>query len=242
MTEVTIATPAGTVPVYIARPAGEGPWPGVVIIHDALGLSRDTRNQADWLAGAGYISVAPDLFSRRGRMAGLVAIIRNVRAGKGQAFDDIEAARASLAKEPGCTGRVGVLGFCMGGGVALMLAPGHGFEVASANYGNIPAHPQETLRPASPIVGRYGGKDRTLRGAARKLDRLLTTLGIDHDVKEYPDAGHAFLNDHTGEKASKVLAVVGRLMGGMGYHEPSALDARRRILSFFDRHLKTGAS
>ncbi len=128
----------------------------------------------------------------------------------------------------------------MGGGIALSLASDHGFEVISANYGMIPAHPERTLRTACPIVGSYGARDRTLRGAAAKLERILSALGIDHDIKEYPGAGHAFLHDHSHEEQGRVMTVISRCMGGMGYHEASAVDARRRILGFFDRHLKTG--
>jgi carboxymethylenebutenolidase len=90
-------------------------------------------------------------------------------------------------------------------------------------------------------VASYGGKDRTLRGAAGRLERALTAATVEHDVKEYPEAGHAFLNDHdgAGDKNPLLFSVMGKLTPGVvGYHEPSARDARRRILSFFEHHLK----
>jgi carboxymethylenebutenolidase len=108
------------------------------------------------------------------------------------------------------------------------------------NYGQGRGDPAIALRGACPIVGSFGRKDRTLRGAAQKLDRALEALGIDHDVKEYPDAGHSFLNDHRGVSARIVFTALGPLLGP-GYHEPSAQDARRRILAFFDRHLKAAS-
>ncbi len=108
------------------------------------------------------------------------------------------------------------------------------------NYGVGPpkdAYTESFLANACPIVGSYGAKDRANKGTAARLERTLTTADVDHDVKEYPDAGHAFLNNHDPADVPILFVVMGKFAGG-GYHEPSAQDARRRIVSFFNTHLK----
>jgi carboxymethylenebutenolidase len=223
-------------PDYLAAPEGSGPHPGVVVLHEAYGLDDDIRAKADRFASRGYLALAPDLFDDGPMFKCLVAAFRALGTGKGKAFDEIEAARKQLADRPDCTGKVGVIGFCMGGGFALLSAPRFDFAASSVNYGILPRNLTETLEGSCPIVASYGKKDLGLRGAAAKLESALDTLGVPHDVKEYPDANHSFLNHHAGGVSGLMARV-----SGMMYHGPSAVDAWQRIDAFFDEHVAQAA-
>ncbi len=223
----------GDVHAHLAvPPVGAGPWPGVVVLHEAFGLNDDIRQQADRLAAAGYLALAPDLYSAGGAARCLRATFRAAMSGRGKAFDDIETARAWLTGREDCTGRVGVIGFCLGGGFALLTAS-RGFDASAPNYAHLPKDLDGALEGACPVVASYGAKDKTLRGTAATLDAGLARAGVERDVREYPDAGHSFLNRHDLGPAGAILRVA-----GIGYHEPSAEDAWGRILRFFEAHLR----
>jgi carboxymethylenebutenolidase len=217
---------------YLAVPsAGPGPWHGVVVIHEAFGLNDDIRKKADQLAAHGYIALAPDLFDGRSWLRCVRGAFRQLRAGSGPAFTALDAARSFLAARDDCSGRTGVIGFCMGGGFALLCAPRDGFAVASVNYGEVPQDAETALWGACPIVASYGGRDAMGTKQPERLQRALAVLEIPHDVEVYPGSGHRFMTETSGPAA--VLAKFAR----MSYQEADAADAWRRIYGFFGEHL-----
>ncbi|WP_017578884.1 dienelactone hydrolase family protein [Nocardiopsis valliformis] len=217
---------------YLARPEGEGPWPGVVVAHEAFGVDEQMRLHADRMARAGYLTVVPDLYSDGGMLRCVRGVMRALSDGHGRAFTDLLAGREWLRAQPDCTGKVGVIGFCLGGGFAIAAAPD--FDVSAPNYGFLPQDIQAVAARSCPMVASYGAKDRQLSGAANKLRGALYDARVPNDVKEYPHAGHSFLNE--APNGPKPLRVVLRAMG-TGPHPESAADAWQRIEAFFAEHL-----
>jgi carboxymethylenebutenolidase len=229
MPDVTVGSMSG----YLAVPAGsQGLWPGVVVIHESGGLNGDIRAHADRLAAEGYLALAPDLYRGKSFARCLRDVFRQLHAGSGSAFDTIDAARAALAARPDATGQTGVLGFCMGGGFALLCAPRGEFSAASVNYGQVPADAQRVLAGACPIVASYGARDPMGAGPPQRLADALTALNVPHDVKVYPGAGHSFMSIKPA-----ALAPLARL-ARLDYKPESAEDSWRRILVFFGEHLR----
>ncbi|WP_037354282.1 dienelactone hydrolase family protein [Amycolatopsis orientalis] len=229
--DIRIPAADGEIGGYLAVPSGTGPFPAVVLIHDVLGLNQDAREITDRYAAAGYLALSPDLYSRGGLIRCVKRTFQDLFTREGRAFADIEAARTLVAGRDDATGKVGVVGFCMGGGFALVAAS-RDFDASAPYYGQLPRD-LSVLDGACPIVGSFGGKDLSLRGAAAKLEAALTERGIPHDVKEYPDAGHGFANHYRPAPLAALAKVA-----GMGYHEPSDSDAWRRVTAFFEEHLK----
>jgi carboxymethylenebutenolidase len=212
---------------------GQGPWPAVVMVHEVFGIDENMRAQMVRLAQAGYVVIMPDLYSRGGARKCLTATFRALADGKGQAFEDIELARNYVQSLANVTGKVGVIGFCMGGGFALLLA-NQGYQAAASNYGMLPKNMDEALAGACPILGNYGGKDNQLKNAKQTLDSTLTKLNVEHDIKLYPDSGHAFMNPKQG--GGPVFGTLLRVSGAKPNPE-DATDAWQRIEEFFGKHL-----
>ncbi|WP_026313856.1 dienelactone hydrolase family protein [Actinomadura flavalba] len=233
MAEISLTVGGRTFPGYLAVPEGEGPWPGVVVVFEALGASADMRAQADRLAARGYLALLPDLYGGKPWMRCVMGAMRQMIARRGTAYDVIEASRVALAERPDCTGRVGVIGFCLGGGFALVAAARYDFQAASANYGILPRD-TGALAGACPVIAHYGAKDPTLRGAAAKLERALTAHGVTHEVTEVPGAGHGFLTETS---VPAPIMPVARVTFGLGKGRENAPEAWDRIFGFFGEHL-----
>jgi carboxymethylenebutenolidase len=245
MRSITVPGPGapGGRQAYLAVPvrtaARPGPWPGVVVIHEALGPTDDMHEQCDWFAAAGYLALMPDLYHGKPMIRCVRGAVRQLAAQRGPMFEQIEAARTHLAARDDCTGAVGVAGYCLGGGFALLLAGRGGYDAAAVNYGELPKNLDQVLAGSCPIVASYGGRDGLVCGpAAATLTAALDRAGVPHDVKLYPPARHAFISRNV---VPSPLTTLGKVVG-VGYDHASAADAKGRILAFFDEHLRGPAT
>ena len=233
MTTIEIDTPAGRIDALLGVPAGEGPSPGVVVIHDAFGYPPDKKAISERIARAGYLALTPNMFARGGRGRCVARVMRELLTKRGRALDDILAARDHLQSMPECTGRVGIAGFCMGGGFSLIMSP-KGFGASAPFYGTpLPRKLSETLDGACPIVASFGARDPLGIGAAKQLRKTTTAKNIPADIKVYPGAGHGFANELPGQPLLRVT--------GFGYNRAATDDAWSRVFAFFGEHLGTAS-
>jgi len=218
----------------LAVPAREGRRPAVIVIHEIFGLNDDIRRMTGRFSNLGYVALAPDLYDTGGPRALCIArTMLALRRGEGPAFADLEAARRWLATRPEVdAARTGVAGFCLGGGFALLYAVKAPLGAAAGFYGDVPKTAAE-MRGVCPVLAGYGGRDKLFAGQGRRLEEHLTTLGVPHDVRIYPEAGHSYMSHHTGALAT--IAAYGPMAAG---HDPAAeADSWSRIERFFGEHL-----
>jgi carboxymethylenebutenolidase len=231
MTTIQIDTPDGPIDALLNLPEGQGPWPGVVVIHDLIGYGPDKESINERIARGGYVALTPNLYSRGGRIRCITRVMRELLTQRGRALDDILAARDHLQALPECSGRVGIAGFCMGGQFALVMSP-KGFGASAPFYGTpLPGHLSETLEGACPIVASFGGRDPLGRGAPDRLREVTAAKQITTDIKVYPGVGHSFANALPGQPLNRIA--------GFGYDEAATEDAWSRVFAFFGEHLAT---
>jgi carboxymethylenebutenolidase len=235
MAAISIPTSAGEVPGHLAIPVTPGPWPAVVVVHQIYGLDDDIRHIADKFASDGYLAFAPDFLATGNKLGCLVKLAQSLSSGEGDHVQQLIGIRQWLADRADCTGKVGITGFCLGGAFAIVMA-NKGFDAAAPNYGQLPKHLNAALEGACPVVASYGGLDRSLTGAAAKLKNALQEAGVEHDVKEYPQSGHSFMNQSPSPAWMKPVQKLAGL--NVGYVDTDADHAWERILAMFETALR----
>jgi carboxymethylenebutenolidase len=222
----TIGFPFGTATrsAYYARPEGAGPFPGVVVIHEAYGLNENIKDIARRFVREGYAALAVDLFQGGNRVACMSRIMYGmlVTPLKNNGLNELKAALDYLGAQPEVDSEhVGAIGFCMGGAFAIAWACTDERLKAIAPFYGMNPRPLKAVARACPVVGSYPGNDFTA-GHGRKLDVALEQYQIPHDIKVYPGAKHSFFNDQ-----------------GRAYDAAASTDAWQRILAFFGERLNS---
>ncbi len=210
---------------HLARPKGNGPWPGLIVIQEWWGLSDHIKSVADRFASAGYLAFAPDLY--RGEHASLgdgEAAQRLVQKYSPTALADLEKAFDALKRHPDCTGKIGSVGFCFGGRMSLTLSVNRPVDAVCTFYGGGMQQVFDGLRTKlkAPVLGLFGDKDQSVPvGTIEEFDKLLDQVGVSHQVIVYPNSGHAFFRDSDPSV----------------YKPEAARDAWERVIKFFKKNL-----
>ena len=233
--KAALALPADTGSIPSADATASRQPPGIIVLHELFGLNDDIRSITARFADNGYAALAPDLYSLGPPLKPICIwqTMNNLRRGSGRAFDAIESCRVWLASRAEVDeSRLAVAGFCMGGGFAMLYAARAPLGAAAVFYGQAPRR-AERLDGICPTFAAYGEHDHIADGHAELLRGHLDTLGVEHEVVLYPDAGHSFMNQYDGLRGFMVR----RARRTIGYHEASAESAWASMLEFFVEHL-----
>jgi carboxymethylenebutenolidase len=215
---VTIPSPQGngSIKAYLVRPVSAdtraetaAKLPGVLVVHENRGLNPHIEDVARRFALANFMALAPDGLTSVGGYPGDDfkggQLFGKVAAPK--LMEDWAAAAMWLKNRTDCTGKIGVTGFCYGGGVANNLAVRLGADLAAAApfYGGAPAAENVATIKAAILV-HHGAADKRLVDAWPEYDKALTAAGVPHEGHIYKDAVHGFNNDATPERYNKAAA------------------------------------
>ncbi len=217
----------GSVEGYLGRPAGDGPWPTVIVIQEWWGLDNQTESIVDRLAGLPepYLAFAPDLY--HGEMALLgdenkaTALVHKYGP---TAAEDLFRTFDSLKVHQDCDGKIGSCGFCFGGRMSLVLGAHRPLDAVCSFYGGGMQHVFDQLGGLkAPVLGLYGDHDKSIpKGTVEEFDKLLDKNNVPHEIVIYPNAGHAFFRDHDTKT----------------YRPEAAADAWQRVQRFFAKYLR----
>ena len=218
------AQDGGTFRAYLAKPE-QGSGPGIVLLQEIFGVNAYIRDVADHYAEEGYVVLAPDLFWRlepsveldASQFEKAMALYEQLDTAK--AVEDIAATVAALRVRPECAGKIGALGFCLGGALAYLAAAQAGVDCAVGYYGvGIERRLDLAPRIACPLVLHFAANDRFVPEAAREQVRAAFAGRPDVEIHVYPGVDHAFAR-----------------RGGHAYDKPAAMMAHSRSLALFRR-------
>jgi carboxymethylenebutenolidase len=213
-----------TIEGFLAVPEQPGRYPGVIVIHEWWGLNDWVKEQTQKIAEQGYVVLAVDLY--RGKTTTDPNEAHELMRGLPQdrAVRDMQAAFDYLAARKDVNGRIGSVGWCMGGGYSLQLAIHQPRLLACVvNYGALPTDPNDIQQIGAPVLGNFGGQDHGITPAdVKAFQKSLTALGRYVDIKIYDDAGHAFENPNN----------------QAGYKPADAADAWARTIAFLKKALR----
>lgn len=215
---------ADTIMGYLARPAGDGPFPVVLVCHENRGLTPHIEDVTRRLAKAGYVGLAVDLLSRQGGSAQVGA--ENVPGVLGgidpaQFVEDFKNGWAYLKTLPYTEpARVGMVGFCFGGGVTWRVAVGMPELKAAVPFYGPAAAEADMPKIQAPVLAIYGELDQRITGSAPAVEAAMKANNKVFEKMIYPGADHAFHNDT-----------------GTRYNAEAATDAWARTLAWFEKYL-----
>ena len=215
-----------TVSGALYTPAGKGPFPALIVIHEWWGLNDWVKEQASKLSEQGYVTLAVDLY--RGKVATTPDEAHEIMRGvpEDRAKRDLQAAFEFLAAQPNVKkDRIGAIGWCMGGGYSLDVALQEPTLAAAViNYGHLATDAEALKKIHAPILGLFGAQDKGIPPEdVRKFGETLQKIGKKIEIKIYDDAGHAFENPNNKS----------------GYREADAADAWQRTVAFLAQNLKS---
>ena len=214
----------GTGTGYLSRPISAGPHPGVIVIQEWWGLNANIKGIADRIAAEGYIALAPDLYHGQVGAEPDEAQKLMMAMSREQAMEDLNGAVAALdARGDVDSWKIGVSGFCMGGGLALALAMENPKIRVCAPFYGLPMGGIEGVKNIKgSVLGFYGAQDAHITPArVEELRSALKAAGIEHEIVIYPDADHAFFNNTS-----------------PAFHASSAADAWTHLMDFFNLCLR----
>lgn len=212
----------GGVKAYCARPAGQdGKLPGILVIHENRGLNAHIEDVARRAALAGYVAIAPDGLSYAGGAPVDQEAARDLfrESDRQRITNDVVAGVPYLAGRPDCTGRVGTVGFCYGGGVALLCAARESAVGAAVCFYGRPLGEEDVAKVTAPLMMNYAGEDTRINESIPGFRALLDANQIAYSLNMYPGTGHGFHNDTSAARYNAEAANLAwsRTMNLFGY-------------------------